>query len=234
MSNFASKEIRTMSLSDLNPAPYNPRDRLDPNSDKYKMLRQSLMEYGNVQPIVVNVHENRNVIVGGHQRYWILHEDLGYTDDKVVVVDLEENMEIALNIALNTPAGQYDPDKYIAAALRLEADNLLSVAQLTVDDVRNAEMLRSSDDYSATDFLMDEDIEKTIATKATVGAAELKDDHPHRTGEQLFTMQMVFTGEQRETVMAAINAAKESYALDTTMEAIVAICQQFLIDQGMG
>lgn len=234
MSTFSSVETRKMHLQSLNPAPYNPRDRLHPESEQYAMLKKSIMQYGNVQPIVVNVRDDRNVIVGGHQRYWILHEDLGYADDTVVVVDLEPEREAVLNVALNKSAGIDDVEKLSALLERFEAENLLDEAQYTVDESRLiSEAIHVIDAEDAVDFLKDIDIEKTIGSKATVGAAELKDDHPHRTGEQLFTMQMVFSAEQRETVMAAINAAKESYALDTTMEAVVAICQQFLIDQGM-
>jgi ParB-like chromosome segregation protein Spo0J len=224
-----------MALADLNPAPYNPRDRLERDSDQYRMLKESLITFGNVQPIVVNAREGRNVIVGGHQRYWILHEDLGYTEDSVVLIDVAPEKEAALNVALNKAAGRFDPDKLITLLDEFEAQMTLELAQFTIDESRElSAAARANDEYSPTDFLSDEDIEATLATKATVGAAELKEDHPHRTGEQLFTMQLVFSGQQRETVMAAVNAAKEVYAIDTTMEAVVAICQQFLLDQGMG
>jgi hypothetical protein len=237
MTTFATRETREMPLDDLDPAPYNPRDRLSPDSDAYTRLRESLLTYGNVQPIVVNVRDGKNTIVGGHQRYWILKDDLGEMQDRVVVVDLDEEYEMALNLALNNPAGSYVGERLAPIVERLESFELLSLAQMV--DYDSAAVIASLDASApppptgATDFLGDLDVDSAVTSMASVGAPELKADHPHRTGEQYFNMQLVFTAEQRAIFLSAIDAAKEAYALSTTMEAIVAICKQFLIDQGV-
>lgn len=49
-------------------------------------------------------------MVGGHQRLKVLI-DMGITEVECVVVDLPEDKEKALNIALNKISGDWDKDK---------------------------------------------------------------------------------------------------------------------------
>jgi hypothetical protein len=60
-----------------------------------------------------------------------------------------------------------------------------------------------------------------------VGAPELKDDHPHRTGQQYFTYQLVLTADQRDTYFAAIDRAKRIHNLDNSMDAVTAVCEAY-------
>jgi DNA modification methylase len=86
-----------MALVDLEPAPYNPRKI----SDKaMKGLQASLRRFGLVQPIIWNKRTKR--IVGGHQRAHAL-AGMGKKDADVLVVDLPETEEKALNLTLNNP-----------------------------------------------------------------------------------------------------------------------------------
>ena len=93
-----SHQIVTMPLADLKPAPYNPRTI---SKASLKGLTASIKRFGLVQPIVLN--KRSGLVVGGHQRIEAL-KAAGATDAPVVVVDLDENEEKALNIALNSPA----------------------------------------------------------------------------------------------------------------------------------
>jgi len=63
---MSSKEltISEFKLSELNPAPYNPRV-IEP--ENRKGLQASIDEFGLVQLPVVNVRDGKNVIVGGNQ-----------------------------------------------------------------------------------------------------------------------------------------------------------------------
>ena len=63
-------ELRTMSMTDLVPAPYNPRRGLKPAA--YRKLAASLREFGLVEPLVWN--ELTGHVVGGHMRLRILKE----------------------------------------------------------------------------------------------------------------------------------------------------------------
>ncbi|MDL2206251.1 ParB N-terminal domain-containing protein [Eubacteriales bacterium OttesenSCG-928-N13] len=100
--------IQTIAASKLNPAPYNPRKRLRPGDAEYEKLKRSILEFGVVEPIVFN--STTGNIVGGHQRYFVL-TDLGTTELDCVVVDLDEQREKALNIALNKINGSWDEIK---------------------------------------------------------------------------------------------------------------------------
>jgi hypothetical protein len=98
--------IKTLSLDDLTPADYNPRTISD---DALDGLRKSIERFDLVQPIIWNERTKR--IVGGHQRVKAMRQ-LGRTEAQVVVVDLPETEEKALNIALNSPAiaGEFTDD----------------------------------------------------------------------------------------------------------------------------
>ncbi len=93
----------TMPLKDLVPAPYNPR-----RISKAAMagLRHSLQRFGLVQPIVWN--QRTKHVVGGHQRIEALRAN-GETKADVIVVDLPEIEEKALNVTLNNAkiSGEY-------------------------------------------------------------------------------------------------------------------------------
>ena len=92
----------------LNPAPYNPRKNLEPGDIEYDKLKKSIMEFGEVDPIVWN--ETTGNIVGGHQRFKVLR-DMGQEDFDVSVVSLDIAQEGALNIALNKISGEWDYPK---------------------------------------------------------------------------------------------------------------------------
>jgi len=90
--------IQRLPISTLKPAPYNPRIALQPGTPAWEKLRRSLREFDLVQPIVWNKQTGH--IVGGHQRCEILKHE-GVVEVDCVVVDLSEDRERLLNIALN-------------------------------------------------------------------------------------------------------------------------------------
>jgi DNA modification methylase len=100
--------IQKIPAEKLNPAAYNPRKDLKPGDKEYEKLKRSVSEFGIVEPIVWN--ERTGNIVGGHQRFKVLR-DLGQTEIDCVVVDLDENREKTLNIALNKIQGEWDEAK---------------------------------------------------------------------------------------------------------------------------
>jgi hypothetical protein len=95
-------ETQRMKLVELNPAPYNPRKISDEALDG---LGTSLDEFGVLSLIIWN--KRSGYIVGGHQRYRKLIE-MGETETDVVVVDLSNQEEVALNIMLNNPEARGD------------------------------------------------------------------------------------------------------------------------------
>ena len=127
-------ETAILKLAEIKAAAYNPRKALKPGDEDYERLKNSITEFGFVEPIIVN---RRNmVIVGGHQRFTILKE-LGIEQTQAVMVDLDEDKEKALNIALNKIEGEWDMDKLqdVLAGLP-EADIIrTSFSDLEIKDI---------------------------------------------------------------------------------------------------
>ena len=97
--------IQTVPAEQLKAAAYNPRKDLKPGDVEYEKLRRSIEEFGYVEPVIWN--ERTGNIVGGHQRFKVLTA-LGYTEIDCVVLDIDEQREKALNVALNKISGEFD------------------------------------------------------------------------------------------------------------------------------
>jgi ParB family chromosome partitioning protein len=76
-------------------AKYNPRTITNDAMDR---LKHSLNTYGQVENLILNI--KTNTLVSGHQRLEAAKQ-LGWTDMDVVVVELSEAQERALNITMN-------------------------------------------------------------------------------------------------------------------------------------
>jgi len=120
--------IYRMKVSEIVPSGYNPREITD---KALGGLQASVDEFGLTQPIVWNKRTKR--IVGGHQRLKTLPPE---TTTDVVVVDLGEVKEKALNLALNNPhaAGDWSDDLFeILEEIRVEIPDLSN--DLRFDDI---------------------------------------------------------------------------------------------------
>lgn len=123
MSSIPTWQIVTMALKDLKAAPYNPR-RISPAA--LQGLTNSIERFGNVRPIVFNKRTGH--VVGGHQTIKSLRSQK-VENAQVVLVDIDENDEKALNIALNNPAiaGEFTDDlQSLLAAVKAGDEQLFS------------------------------------------------------------------------------------------------------------
>ena len=112
--------IQKINADRLNPAAYNPRKDLKPGDKEYEKLKRSISEFGYVEPVIWNKATGN--VVGGHQRLKVLL-DLGQTEIDCVVVELDEQREKALNLALNRIQGEWDEDKLAAVMAELDASS---------------------------------------------------------------------------------------------------------------
>lgn len=212
-------ERRRVPIAQLNPAPYNPRVRLRPGSAKYEELKASLLEFGEAGGIVWN--EESGNLVGGHQRYWILVDDLGVDEIEVVVVRLDEQRERVLNLRLNKPASDWDTELLPEAYRQIDEE----IRWLTgFQDAEINDIVRASEIASAGSFLDDL---AAPGPSIGVGGAEAKEDHPHRTGTQYYQVQLVLDADQRAIFFEAVNRAKQAHDFDNTMDAVVAISEHY-------
>ncbi|MEE6134635.1 site-specific DNA-methyltransferase [Priestia sp. GS2] len=113
---------RIVNLDQINPASYNPRIDLKPGDKEYEQLKNSIAHFGYIQPIVWN--ERTSNIVGGHQRFKILKDEEGSKDFEVVVVQLDDEEEKTLNLALNKISGDWDSHKLTDLLKELELTSL--------------------------------------------------------------------------------------------------------------
>ncbi|MEJ7541075.1 ParB N-terminal domain-containing protein [Staphylococcus intermedius] len=144
-------ELKKMNINDLQPANYNPRVDLEAHDEEYQKIKRSIEKFGYVDPIIWN--QKTNNIVGGHQRFKVL-KDLGYQEVDVSVVDLDEQGEKTLNIALNKVEGDWDADKLKEVIEELDA----SMRELTGFDDDEIENLMNDMDV---DSLFEDDDEAT-------------------------------------------------------------------------
>ena len=100
--------IQTLPVDKLVPADYNPRKDLKPGDAEYEKLKRSLSEFGYVEPVIWN--KTTGHVVGGHQRLKVLI-DTGMTEVECVVVEMDDDKEKALNVALNKISGEWDKEK---------------------------------------------------------------------------------------------------------------------------
>lgn len=100
--------IEKKNVAELLPADYNPRKDLKPGDKEYEKLKRSIEQFGYVEPVIWNATTSR--VVGGHQRLKVLI-DMGITEVECVIVEMDEDKEKALNVALNKISGEWDNDK---------------------------------------------------------------------------------------------------------------------------
>ena len=131
-----AKRLKKMKVSDLVPFEGNPRQITTENLDR---LEQGIDEFGMVQPIIWNTRTKQ--VVGGHQRLAVLKRK-EVKETWVIEVDMDEEREAALNIALNNPRlmGEFDLPG-LASILEqfggIESNDFGGIAGFDHDEVRD-------------------------------------------------------------------------------------------------
>jgi ParB-like chromosome segregation protein Spo0J len=156
--------IRTISLKKLKPWSRNPR-RIDDSA--LAGLRASIETFGLVEPVIWN--ERTGHVVGGHQRLKVLQAQ-GAEETDVVVVDLPQERETALNLALNNPA--------IAGVFTEDATAL--IAELRETEPELVEALRLGEIASPMEALTKGDNETQNAERMTFKIVVECDSEEHQ------------------------------------------------------
>lgn len=162
MTNQPTMEIKELSLKELKPAAYNPRKKLKKGDKEYEKIKQSLLKFGYVDPIIVN--EDLTVI-GGHQRLTVL-KDLDYETAKCVIVNLPKEDEKALNIALNKITGQWDDALLADLLLDLqESDFNLDLTGFEPPEIDNILSNVHDKELSEDKFDVEEELKKPTVSR---------------------------------------------------------------------
>lgn len=166
--------VKKININEINPSEYNPRKITNLDYDK---LKNSINEFGLVDPIIINLKNNR--IIGGHQRYAVLLNegyanadlnlievgDIGWVflDEELSVVD--EAHEKALNIALNKISGQWNNEKL---------NTLLNELSMSGIDLE----LTGFDSLEAEQISLTEDLEYATESVEETPKEEVSEDIP--------------------------------------------------------
>jgi hypothetical protein len=123
-------------------AEYNPRVISERMLDS---LARGIEEFGFLLPAVINTRTNR--LVGGHQRVKA-SQKLGLTEVPVHVVDLPEDKEKLLNLALNRIEGKWDYALLEESLTSVAEENLLTLTGFNESDL--VEIMSGMEDYQET------------------------------------------------------------------------------------
>lgn len=161
-------QIEKIGIERLKPAKYNPRKELKPGDPEFEKLKNSITEFGYVEPVIWN--KKTGNVVGGHQRLSVL-KHLGEKEVDCIVVDMDLQKEKALNIALNKISGQWDVP--LLTDLLKDLDDCGFNVSLTGFDANELDDLFKDDIQDAVkeddDFDIDKEIDKIKETRTELG-----------------------------------------------------------------
>ena len=105
-------EIDKVKFSDYNPRNISEKD--------YNNLKKSVKQFGILRPLIIN--KTTGNLISGHQLTRVC-KDLGIKEISVQYVELSEDKEKALNLAMNKISGQFDEDKLIDLIEQINNNN---------------------------------------------------------------------------------------------------------------
>jgi len=158
---------QSIPVEDLKPADYNPRKKLKAGDKEYEKIKNSILEFGYVEPIIVNYDMT---VIGGHQRLTVL-KDLGYKKVQCVVLEIQDDIKIkALNIALNKISGEWN--EQLLADLLIDLQTAEFNTDFTGFEAPEIEQLFSkihNKEIKEDDFDLDEALKKpTMSQKGDI------------------------------------------------------------------
>lgn len=155
--------IETLKVERLLPADYNPRKDLKPGDAEYEKLKRSIEQFGYVEPVIWNKTTGR--VVGGHQRLKVLL-DMGINEVECVVVEMDEEKEKALNIALNKISGEWDKDKLALLISDLQGTDFdVSLTGFEPAEIDALFKDTLKDGVKENDFDVDAELQKPTVTR---------------------------------------------------------------------
>lgn len=156
-------QIEKLKTELLIPADYNPRKDLKPGDLEYEKLKRSIEQFGYVEPVIWN--KTTSHVVGGHQRLKVL-VDMGINEVECVVIEMNEEKEKALNIALNKISGDWDKDKLMLLIADLQgADFDVSLTGFEPAELDALFKDSLKDGIHDDDFDVDAELKKPALTK---------------------------------------------------------------------
>lgn len=153
----------SLPVDSLKPAAYNPRKKLKKGDKEYEKIKKSIVEFGYVDPIIVNYD---GTVIGGHQRLTVL-SDLGYKEVQCVQVQIEdENKVKALNVALNKISGEWNEELLADLMVDLQdADFNLDLTGFEAPEIDQLFSKVHNKEVKEDDFDVDAELKKPTISK---------------------------------------------------------------------
>ena len=156
-------QIEKLKTELLIPADYNPRKNLKAGDAEYEKLKRSIEQFGYVEPVIWNKNTGR--VIGGHQRLNILL-CLGMDEIECVVVEMDEEKEKALNIALNKIGGDWDKEKLALLITDLNATDFdISLTGFDLGEIDDLFKDSLKDKIKEDDFDVDSELKKPAVSR---------------------------------------------------------------------
>jgi hypothetical protein len=222
---------REVPLAEISPHPENPRFHPE---EQIKQLKASHENLGQFEPVILWQRPKGYIQVKGHgygegakqagdtkTRAWILPED---TPEAVV-----KQIMLASNLH---GQNSHDDEDVLARLLKEQKDAGTDLTALGSDDESLRQLLAEVNREHATDFLDGvlkaprEDEEGEEDGEEGYGTMPLSNSDA--SFPQYFQVAYSLTAEQRTTVLDAFKKAKQRYELQTSNQALVQICTEFL------
>lgn len=153
----------SLSIDSLKPAAYNPRKKLKKGDKEYEKIKKSIVEFGYVDPIIVNFD---GTVIGGHQRLTVL-SDLGYKEVQCVQVQIKDKNKVkALNVALNKITGAWNEELLADLMVDLQdADFNLDLTGFEAPEIDQLFSKVHNKEVKEDDFDVDEELIKPTISK---------------------------------------------------------------------
>ena len=191
-------QFQSYKIADLIPASYNPRKRLKPGDKEYEKIKNSIKEFGYVEPIIIN---SDMTIIGGHQRATVL-ADLGYTEVECIMVDIDKTKEKALNVALNKITGEWNKE-LLADLIKDLEDSDFDVGITGFEPPEIEQLFNSVHDKKITEDDFDVEAELAKPTVAKTGDVWLLGKHRVICGDSILpeTYERLMDGRKANLVL---------------------------------
>lgn len=191
-------EFKKLPIADLQAAAYNPRKALKPGDKEYEKIKNSIMEFGYCEPVIIN---EDMTIIGGHQRVTVL-KDLGYTDIECIVISIDKTKEKALNIALNKITGEWNKE-LLADLIKDLQESDFDVVFTGFEPPEIEQLFNSVHDKKITEDDFDVDAELAKPTVAKAGDVWLLGNHRVICGDSTLpeTYETLMNGKKANMVL---------------------------------
>lgn len=134
-------ETRKIKISEVKPSEYNPRKISEKD---YNNLKKSVKTFGILRPLIINTTTGN--LISGHQLLKVL-QDEKIEETEVLFLNLTEEQEKALNLAMNKISGEFEEDKLIELLQQIDEKNqdLLGQTGFNTEEINYLLGLRERD-----------------------------------------------------------------------------------------